>query len=90
MGIMIAKKPDEVLRLNRKKRNKMSTIKDGAKVREVIIQEGIHTEENIDGAVTEPVIYMIDHFVIGGFYSCLLYTSPSPRDNGRSRMPSSA
>ena len=22
--------------------------------------------------------------------SCLLYTSPSPRDNGRSRMPSSA
>ena len=68
MGIMIAKKPDEVLRLNRKKRNKMSTIKDGAKVREVIIQEGIHTEENIDGAVTEPVIYMIDHFVIGGFY----------------------
>ena len=23
-------------------------------------------------------------------YTCLLYTSPSPRDNGRSRMPSSA
>ena len=23
-------------------------------------------------------------------YNCLLYTSPSPRDNGRSRMPSSA
>ena len=26
----------------------------------------------------------------GHFYVCLLYTSPSPRDNGRSRMPSSA
>ena len=24
------------------------------------------------------------------YISCLLYTSPSPRDNGRSRMPSSA
>ena len=24
------------------------------------------------------------------FYSCLLYTSPSPRDRTRSRMPSSA
>ena len=24
------------------------------------------------------------------FNNCLLYTSPSPRDNGRSRMPSSA
>ena len=27
---------------------------------------------------------------IGGSYSCLLYTSPSPRDRTRSRMPSSA
>ena len=26
----------------------------------------------------------------GVFYSCLLYTSPSPRDMRRSRMPSSA
>ena len=28
--------------------------------------------------------------VEGGENFCLLYTSPSPRDNGRSRMPSSA
>ena len=68
MGIMIAKSPEDVLSLNRKKRNKMSVIKEGVKVSEVIIQEGIHTEEHIDGAVTEPVMYMIDHFVIGGFY----------------------
>ena len=26
----------------------------------------------------------------GGYYICLLYTSPSPRDRTRSRMPSSA
>ena len=26
----------------------------------------------------------------GGFYDCLLYTSPRPRDRTRSRMPSSA
>ena len=26
----------------------------------------------------------------GDFYFCLLYTSPSPRDTERSRMPSSA
>ena len=26
----------------------------------------------------------------GGSYTCLLYTSPSPRDRTRSRMPSSA
>ena len=28
--------------------------------------------------------------VWGGTYACLLYTSPSPRDRTRSRMPSSA
>ena len=28
--------------------------------------------------------------VVPGFYSCLLYTSPSPRDATLSRMPSSA
>ena len=30
-----------------------------------------------------------DHFG-GHSYTCLLYTSPSPRDRTRSRMPSSA
>ena len=28
--------------------------------------------------------------IVGGGYICLLYTSPSPRDRTRSRMPSSA
>ena len=32
----------------------------------------------------------ITHFKIEPFRSCLLYTSPSPRDRTRSRMPSSA
>ena len=27
---------------------------------------------------------------VGQYFSCLLYTSPSPRDRTRSRMPSSA
>ena len=27
---------------------------------------------------------------MGGFWACLLYTSPSPRDRQKSRMPSSA
>jgi len=30
------------------------------------------------------------HFLIAGSMTCLLYTSPSPRDRTRSRMPSSA
>jgi len=68
MGIITIKNPSELLELNRKKRNKMTTIKDGQKVSDVIIQEGIHSEEILKDAVSEPVVYTIDHYVIGGFY----------------------
>ena len=38
------------------------------------------------------VVYGMDNAseTIMMFHSCLLYTSPSPRDSGQSRMPSSA
>jgi glutamate--cysteine ligase len=68
MGIMTVKHVDEVRNLNRKTRNKMSTIKEGQPVHEVIIQEGVYTFEQVNGAVAEPVIYMVDQFVVGGFY----------------------
>lgn len=35
---------------------------------EVIIQEGVLTNERIHDAVAEPVVYMIDRYVVGGFY----------------------
>ncbi|HET7732143.1 MAG TPA: glutamate--cysteine ligase [Usitatibacter sp.] len=68
MGIMTVKSADDVRNLNRKTRNKMATIKEGQPVHEVIIQEGVYTFESVDGAVAEPVIYMVDQFVVGGFY----------------------
>ena len=68
MGIMTVKSVDDVRNLNRKTRNKMATIKDSQPVHEVIIQEGVYTFENVNGAVAEPVVYMIDQFVVGGFY----------------------
>ena len=68
MGIMTVKSPDDVRDLNRKERNKMSVIKEGQQVSSVIIQEGVYTFESINDAVAEPVVYMMDHFVIGGFY----------------------
>jgi glutamate--cysteine ligase len=68
MGIMTVKSPDEVRDLNRKQRNKMSVVKEGLEVNEVIIQEGVYTFESLNDAVAEPVIYMMDHYVVGGFY----------------------
>jgi glutamate--cysteine ligase len=68
MGIMTVKSVDDVRNLNRKTRNKMSVIKEGLTVQEVLIQEGVYTFENVGGAVAEPVVYMVDQFVVGGFY----------------------
>ena len=68
MGIMTVKSPDDVRDLNRKQRNKMAVVKEGLQVSEVIIQEGVYTFESINDAVAEPVVYMIDRYVVGGFY----------------------
>ena len=68
MGIMTVKDAAEITALNRKQRNKMSVIKEGVEVSDVLVQEGVYTFENINAAVAEPVVYMIDHYVVGGFY----------------------
>lgn len=68
MGVMSVKSAEEVRGLNRKNRNKMAKIKEGLEVSEVIVQEGIYTYETLNGAVSEPVVYMIDRFVVGGFF----------------------
>lgn len=68
MGIMTVKDASEITGLNRKQRNKMAVVKGGLAVSDVLIQEGVYTFEQINEAVAEPVVYMIDHYVVGGFY----------------------
>ncbi|HSO05667.1 MAG TPA: glutamate--cysteine ligase [Pelomicrobium sp.] len=79
MGIMTVKDASEIRDLNRKQRNKMAVIKEGQAVTEVLVQEGVHTYETINAAVAEPVVYMLDHFVIGGFYR--VHTSRGKDEN---------
>ena len=68
MGIMTVRDVKDLDDLNRKSKNKMSVIKDGQQVEQVIIQEGVLTNERINDAVAEPVVYMMDRYVVGGFY----------------------
>ncbi|MBC7859820.1 MAG: glutamate--cysteine ligase [Burkholderiaceae bacterium] len=68
MGVMTVRDAAEVRELSRKQRNKMSVIKDGQEVHDVILQEGVPTFETVQEAVAEPVVYMIDRYVVGGFY----------------------
>ena len=46
----------------------MAVVKEGLEVHEVMVQEGVYSFETVEDAVAEPVVYMIDHFVVGGFY----------------------
>jgi glutamate--cysteine ligase len=81
MGVMVASSADDVLRLNRKQRTRMAAIKEGGDTSEVILQEGVATCETWgDNQLTaEPVVYMIDHYVVGGFYR--MHARKSATDN---------
>jgi glutamate--cysteine ligase len=68
MGIMTVRDVKDLDGLNRKTKNKMSVIKDGQTVNDVIIQEGVLTNERVNDSVAEPVVYMMDRYVVGGFY----------------------
>ncbi len=70
MGVMVVSSGEELRRLNRKQRTRMSTIKEGGDTSEVILQEGVPTRETWgeEKLTAEPVVYMIDHYVVGGFY----------------------
>ena len=37
-------------------------------VMDLILQEGVQTNERVNAAVAEPVVYMMDRYVVGGFY----------------------
>jgi glutamate--cysteine ligase len=79
MGVMVVNDPAQLKGLNRKDRNKMSVVKEGLEVSDVLIQEGVYTFEKVNEAVAEPVVYMIDRYVIGGFYR--VHTDRGPDEN---------
>jgi glutamate--cysteine ligase len=68
MGIMTVRDVKDLDDLSGKTRTRMATGKGGRVVDEVIIQEGVLTNERINEAVAEPVVYMVDRYVVGGFY----------------------
>ncbi|MBF6057816.1 MULTISPECIES: glutamate--cysteine ligase [Thiomicrorhabdus] len=79
MAIMSVHSPEDILNLNRKQRNKMSSVKEGLQVEQMLVQEGVYTYETVDGAVAEPVVYMIGSHVIGSFYR--VHTGKTATDN---------
>jgi len=68
MGIMTVRDVKDLDALTQQTKNRMSTTKGGQVLSEVIIQEGVLTNERVNDAVAEPVVYMMDRYVVGGFY----------------------
>ena len=58
----------------------------------VAIRVGLNLQPGQDLIITGPVeaLPLIRRISAEAYKNCLLYTSPSPRDRTRSRMPSSA
>jgi glutamate--cysteine ligase len=68
MGIMTVRDPRQMRNLNHEQRKHLAMVKGHIAVHDVLVQEGVYTVESVGDATAEPVVYMIDRFVIGGFY----------------------
>jgi glutamate--cysteine ligase len=68
MGLMMVRDVKDIDALTPAARHKLAQGRAGAPVTEVLIQEGVLTHERINDAVAEPVVYMMDRYVVGGFY----------------------
>lgn len=67
-GIMTIHHSNEIRDLSDKQRSTMAVVKSGEEVHDVIVQEGVYTFEKSQTSVAEPVVYMIDRYVVGGYY----------------------
>jgi glutamate--cysteine ligase len=79
MGILPIESSADILRLNRKDRNKLHVGKSGQVVQRYLLQEGVPTIFSIDQEISEVCIYQIENKLIGGFYRS--HTSKGRRDN---------
>lgn len=68
MAVMAINSIEQLQSLNRKNRNKLAVGKEGVPTRRVILQEGIHSLEYVDGQSSEQVIYIVGKCAVGGFY----------------------
>jgi glutamate--cysteine ligase len=68
MGIMTVRDVKDLDALLKRPKSKPPVVKGNRAITDVIIQEGVLTAERINEAVAEPVVYMMDRYVVGGFY----------------------
>lgn len=68
MGIMTARSGEDIFAINKDARKKMRVVKEGAPNTVVMIQEGVPTIDQINGAAAEPMLYLVAGHVVGGAF----------------------
>ncbi len=67
-AVVTVRDAKEIADLGEGMRSRLSGLTIGQQLREVIVQEGVPTFERVNESVAEPVVCMIDRYVVGGFY----------------------
>ncbi|MEI6733937.1 MAG: glutamate--cysteine ligase [Comamonadaceae bacterium] len=68
MGVVIVRDAKELPELGLTVQVRLRAGKTDVRSRDILLQEGVLTRERIDDAVAEPVVFMMDRYVVGGFY----------------------
>jgi glutamate--cysteine ligase len=68
MGIVTVRDAKDLEALSQKAQSQKSGTREGSPAHDILVQEGVLTKERMNDAVAEPVVYMMDRYVVGGFY----------------------
>ncbi len=68
MGVVIVRDAKELPELSLTVQGRLRAGRTEVRSRDILLQEGVLTRERIDDAVAEPVVFMMDRYVVGGFY----------------------
>jgi glutamate--cysteine ligase len=68
LGVLIVHDAKELPALSLTVQDRLGTGTTLARSCDVLLQEGVLTKERINDAVAEPVVFMMDRYVVGGFY----------------------
>jgi len=79
MGVVPIEDPEQILELNRKKRNDLLRGKDAQTITHFLLQEGVPTIHRIEENPCEVCLYQIDNNFVGGFYR--YHTNKNSREN---------
>jgi glutamate--cysteine ligase len=80
MGVMTVRDVKDLEAFNHRARARGAAANDEVRASgDLIVQEGVLTNERVHDGVAEPVVYMMDRYVVGGFYR--VHAERSPDEN---------